>query len=489
MKPFYTPRGNPVIDPRIFRAYDIRGLFHEPSVGVIDEDAVYHIAQAYVRVFPPALAQVENKAIVLGYDVRETSPRLWNAAAAGLTDAGVHVIDVGMISTDMLYFTVAHYGYAGGIIISASHNPREYNGMKIVREKAIPLSQDSGIRDLGLEAWRNQRLIASQPGTVERKDIVPDYLAKCLSFINVAQLRPLRIVLNGNCGLAGQMAKKLLADTPVEIVEELFCEPDGTFQKIPLGRPDPMIPANRKLTEEAVRNHGADLAVAWDADADRCFFFDEAGRFIEGSYITAALAKRFLEQPSRGGEKVIHDPRVVWVVEDTVRKYGGVPVMNKCGHTFFKEAMRRENALLAGESSAHYYFRDFWFADNGLVPMLLVLALLSEKKQPLSQVLQEWTSRYFLSGEQNRLVEDPAGIIAQVQQEYVAGKGGRLDLTDGISVSFGREWRFNLRASNTEPLVRLNVESMVSQEHVLEKTNALLAQMGGWSQDKTSRSA
>jgi phosphomannomutase len=478
-KPFYTPRGNPVIDPRIFRAYDIRGLFHEPSVGAIDEDAVYHIAQAYVRVFPPAQAQAEHQAIVLGRDVRETSPRLWNAAAAGLTDAGIRVIDIGRVSTDMLYFTVAYYGYAGGMIISASHNPREYNGMKIVREKAIPLSQDSGIRDLGLEAWRNQRLVVSPPGTVEKKDILPDYLAKCLSFIDVAQLRPLRIVLNGNCGLAGQMAKRLLQDTPVEIVAELFCEPDGTFQKIPLGRPDPMIPANRKLTEEAVRQHRADLAVAWDADADRCFFFDEAGRFIEGSYITAALARYFLEQPSLKGEKVIHDPRVVWVVRDTIQAYGGKPVMNKCGHTFFKEAMRRENALFAGESSAHYYFRDFWFADNGLVPMLLVLALVSAKQQPLSEVLQPWTSRYFLSGEQNRIVEDPVGIIAQIQQEYVSGRGGQLDLTDGISVSFGQEWRFNLRASNTEPLVRLNVESRVSQEHVLDRTQELLAKIGG----------
>jgi phosphomannomutase len=473
----YIPRENPVIDPRIFRAYDIRGIFHEPSIGVIDKDAVYHIAQAYLRVFPPALADAENKAIVLGHDVRETSPCLWEAAAAGLTDAGVDVIDIGQVSTDMLYFTVANYGYAGGIIISASHNPREYNGMKIVREKAIPLSQDSGIRDVGLEAWRNQRLVVSNKGGVEKKEIVDDYLAKCREFIDVAALRPLRIVINGNCGLAGQMAQRLLADTPVEIVAELFCEPDGTFQDIPLGRPDPTIPANRAVTRQAVRDTKANLAVSWDADADRCFFFDEAGQFIEGSYITSALARRFLERFPE--DKVIHDPRVVWVVEDTVRKYGGEPVMNKCGHTFFKERMRQEKALFAGESSAHYYFRDYWFADNGLIPMLLVLVLVSERNQPLSEILREFTSKYFLSGERNRIVADPMGVMADVQHEYVTVRGGKLDLTDGISASFGREWRFNLRASNTEPVVRLNVESMRSPNHVTDLTNELLERIGG----------
>jgi len=442
------------LKPEIFKAYDVRGIY--PSE--INEDAVYKIAQAYVKVFNP------KGALVLGKDVRLSSPSLWQEAAKGITDAGIDVVDIGTISTDMLYFAVAKYGYSGGMTISASHNPKEYNGIKFVRENAIAISGDTGIMDMRDQALKNEQIMEPEKGEISQKDILADYAAHCLSFIDPKAIKPMKIVANANFGMAGVALNKISEDLPIEIVALDF-EPNGNFPK---GRPDPMIPERRQETEDLVKKEKADLGVAWDADADRCFIFDENGEYVDNYYLTAIFTK-FLLEKNKNKEKIILDPRQYWAVKDVVNAAGGIPIMNKVGHAFIKDRMRNENVLFAGEISGHFYFRDNYFCDNGMIPFLLVLEMLSKENIKMSELAKPYREKYFISGEINQTVSDPDEVIKKIQQKY---DNGEIDLIDGVGVEYA-DWRFNLRKSNTEPLIRLNVEAK-SQELVDEKVKELL---------------
>ncbi|MDY7031620.1 MAG: phosphomannomutase/phosphoglucomutase [Thermodesulfobacteriota bacterium] len=440
------------INETIFKAYDIRGIYPDE----IDEDTAYNIAQAYVEFVDP-------KEVVLGKDVRLSSPSLWQAAASGVTDAGVNVIDIGTISTDMLYFAVAKYGYGGGITVSASHNPVQYNGMKVVREKAIPISSDTGLQEILKIVLQSRTIKAKKKGHITKRDIRDAYLKHVRSFIDINAIQPLKVVANANFGLAGEVARELTVDMPIEIIGINFT-PDGSFPK---GRPDPLIPENRQETIHAVKEAGADFGVAWDADADRCFFFDETGEFIQGYFITALLAGTFLKRFP--GSKIIFDPRLTWANIDTVKENGGIPLINKCGHAFFKERMRREDAVFAGEMSAHYYFRDNYYADNGMIPFMMMLEILSSSGKSLSQLIKPLTNKYFISGEINREVKDTERILKEIERKY---RDAAVDHMDGLSIEYS-DWRFNLRPSNTEPLLRLNLEAR-SQSLMIEKRDELL---------------
>jgi len=434
------------MNPAIFRAYDVRGVYPTD----FDEAGAYNIGQAYVRIFKPAR-------MVIGRDVRVSSPSLWKAAVEGVTDAGVDVIDIGMVSTDMLYFAVAKYGYDGGLTISASHNPREYNGVKMVREKATAISSDTGLFDVRDEAMKAKRTRAAKKGTVTKLDFMAAYFSHVLSFIDPKKIKPRKIVLNGNFGMAGEAAAKVLKMIPANIeVVPLNLTPDGTFPK---GRPDPMIPQNRDETAALVRKEKAHFAAAWDADGDRCFFVDENGEFVAGYFVTAMLAELLMKK--HGPSKIIFDPRLTWAVIDTVKKNGGTPLINKAGHTFIKDRMRRENALFAGEVSGHYYFRDNFYADNGLIPFLLMLELLCTSGRSLSELVQPFKNKYFISDEQNfDLGSQDAikAVIAEIRKVYSAGSTA-VEQVDGLTIENDRQWRFNLRSSNTEPLLRMNVEA------------------------------
>lgn len=475
----------------IFRAYDIRGIFGT-DFGPKD---FYRIARAYADCFQP-------KTVALGHDVRESSPQLSQQAGDGLQDAGVDVLNLGQISTDMLYFAVARYQMDGGIIISASHNPAEYNGCKLVLQNAIPLSSETGLFELRDELESGNRgekkAIIHRRGTFQPLPFLEAYLAHLRTFVDWQLMSEKRIVINANGGLAGQVAECLLADTPIQVCHRLFSEPDGTFTDIPAGRPDPLRPENRGLTTKAVKQTEADLAVAWDADADRCFFFDETGEFVEGCYITALLAEHYLQEQRNG--IVIFDPRAIWAVEDAVIRANGTPILNRCGHSFIKTRMREMDALFAGEASGHYYFRDNFYADNGMIPFLLVLENLCAKRRSLSELVASLRAAYPVSGEINfgfesrHLMRDAIGesldtLHCWENPPYIEAP------IDGVSVRFPanlcegtsrrsgeNNWRFNLRESNTEPLLRLNVETRGSQDLLIEKTeilSTLLENLGG----------
>ena len=456
----------------IFRAYDIRGIF---GVDFEPKD-FYRIARAYAATFRP-------KTVVLGHDVRESSPELWRQVANGLQDSGVDVLDLGQISTDMLYFSVAHYKTDGGIVISASHNPAAYNGMKLVRQHAAPISADTGLLDvrdaIGSELPFKKRK-RHRCGTFQSSQFLNAYLAHLCSFADLEQLSKKRIVINANGGLAGQIAERVLANTPIQVCQRLFTDPDGSFAEIPGGRPDPLRPENRELTTEAVTKTDADLAVAWDADADRCFFFDERGAFVEGCYITALLAEKILQQRGRGG--IIYDPRAIWAVEHAVVSDRGIPILSRCGHSFIKAGMRENRALFAGEASGHYYFRDNFYADNGMIPFLLVLEYLSVKGISLAESVNRMRSEYPVSGEINFSFETDCqmrdALDAVNATIHCWGNPCLEAPIDGLSVRFlsgagglaRSSWRFNLRESNTEPLLRLNVETIGDEDLLVEKT-------------------
>ena len=462
----------------IFRAYDIRGIF---GVDFAPND-FYRIARAFAIHFQP-------KAVAVGHDVRESSPQLWRRVVEGFIDSGVDVLNLGRISTDMLYFAVEHYQTDGGIIVSASHNPAVYNGMKLVGQHATPISSDTGLYDLR-DAIGNDTLFEKQKmtchGCLQSTQFLEAYLTHLRSFVNLEQLSRKRIVINANSGLAGQIAECLLSRTPIQIYARLFTEPDGTFSQIPAERPDPLRPENRELTTQVVRQTGADLGVAWDADADRCFFFDENGEFIEGCYITALLADKLLRQ--KGNGIVIFDPRAVWAVENTVITRNGIPLLSRCGHSFIKARMRETRALFAGEASGHYYFQDNFGADNGMIPLLLVLEHLSTNETSLAESVDRFRSAYPVSGEINfsfeteRHMRNTIGIIQQ--KIYCLGNHPCIEMpVDGLSVRFHTglrplaahghgqgNWRFNLRESNTEPLLRLNVETIGDENLLIEQT-------------------
>ncbi|MEO8065467.1 MAG: phosphomannomutase/phosphoglucomutase [Candidatus Doudnabacteria bacterium] len=427
------------IDPTIFKAYDIRGVY--PSQ--INEEAVYKIAQAYAKFVNP-------KTVVLSRDVRLSGPALFEAVKNGLVDHGVNVIDIGIGTTDMFYFAVANYGYDGGMMISASHNPGEYNGLKIVREKSIPTSGDTGIEELKRLVLADYKFKAETSGNLQTKDVAVDYLAKCASFIDSKKLKVLKVVVNGMFGPAVQNVFKL--NLPVELVP-LNEVPDGHFPK---GAPDPLLEQNRTETTELVKSSKADMGAAWDADADRFFLFDENGRFIPGYYLTAFLGRYFAQKIP--GAKIIFDPRATWATIDSVTKAGGVPLMNKAGHSFIKERMRKEDAVFGGEMSGHFYFKDFFYCDNGLIPFLLILEIVSGSGKKVSELFEPFFEQYFVSGEINTSLQSDSQIAETFERIEKEFKDSAIDRTDGLSLEYS-DWRANIRSSNTQSLIRLNVEA------------------------------
>jgi phosphomannomutase len=425
-----------LVPSEIFKAYDIRGIY--PSQ--LNEDGAYRIAQAYAKFLGP-------RSVVVGRDVRLSGQALFNAVVEGLTDHGAHVIDIGVVTTEMLYFATAALHVEGGIAVTASHSPREWNGMKLMRRNAVPISGDTGIQDIQRIVASGYRAQAPRKGDVSRADVALPYFEKCLSFIDQKKIKPLTVAANGMSGPVLSFAKRLPLPIRWVTVNEI---PDGSFPK---GPPDPLRPENRLETIDLVRTAHADLGVAWDADADRFFLFDETGEFVSGYFLTAFLGAHFAKK--NPGARIIHDPRLVWAIEDSVRAAHGTPIVSKAGHSFIKERMRSDDAIFAGEMSGHYYFRDFWYADSGLIPFLLMLEIVSEADVPVSELFHPLRARYFASEEMNFAIADKAGAVRKIEERYA---DGAIERIDGLSVSYP-DWRFNVRLSNTENVVRLNMEA------------------------------
>ncbi len=439
-----------------FKAYDIRGRVPDE----LDADLAWRIGAAYARVIAPAAP------VAIGRDNRLTSPDMATAVAAGLNAAGVATRELGLCGTETVYHAAARSDMGGGIMVTASHNPADYNGMKLVRAGAAPISSDSGLSDIEASAAE----MTATPGTPDAclhqsLDVMPGYVRQILSLIDTAALKPLRIVVNAGNGAAGPTVDALAARLPFTL-HRIHHEPDGRF---PHGVPNPLLPENRQVTAEAVRAHRADFGVAWDGDFDRCFLFDEQGRFIEGYYIVGLLAARLLEKFPGG--KIIHDPRLTWNTIDLVREAGGVPIVSKTGHAFIKERMRREQALYGGEMSAHHYFRDFACCDSGMLPWLLIAEQLSRSGQALSALVDERIAAWPCSGEINFTVDDPTATMIRVTDRWI-DEAINVDYTDGVSLEFS-DWRFNLRSSNTEPVIRLNVETRADRKLLARRTTEL----------------
>jgi phosphomannomutase len=442
-----------VLKPDIFKAYDIRGVYGDE----LDEEGAYAIGRAYAEHFEP-------RTMAVGRDMRVSSPSMAEAAIRGAADGGADVLDIGLVGTEMLYHAVGSLGLEGGICVTASHNPKQYTGMKVVRRGALPVGGDSGlldVRDRALAGFGEP----SRRGAVREEDVWPSFVEKVLSFVDPAELRPLRVVIDAANGMAGAMLPPVLERLPVDAVRCYF-DPDGTF---PNHEPNPLLPENREFIVAKTREEGADLGVAYDGDADRCFFVDDTGVFVPGDFVTALLAQAVLaKQP---GGTVLYDVRASRAVPATIEAAGGTPLVNRVGHAFIKQRMRKEDAVFAGEVSAHYYFRDFWQADTGVVPFLLMLELISRGGRKLSELLEPFRSRYFLTGEINTPVADVAVKIQELKERYAA-EGGRISHLDGVSVDFD-DWHFNVRPSNTEPLLRLNLEAL-SEPLLQEKRDEVL---------------
>ncbi|MDQ2078054.1 phosphomannomutase CpsG [Marinimicrobium sp. ABcell2] len=441
-----------------FKAYDIRGKLGEE----LNEDIVYRIGRAYARFLKP-------KTVVVGGDMRLTSESLKQAVARGLQDEGADVIDIGLCGTEEIYFATSHLKTDGGIVITASHNPMDYNGMKMVREGSRPISGDTGLNDIKHMAEVNDfgEPAAGARGSYRQESVLDAYVQHLLSYIDVSQLKPMKLVVNAGNGAAGHVIDALEPHLPFEFVK-VHHQPDGNF---PNGIPNPLLTENRAATSDAVIEAKADMGIAWDGDFDRCFLFDETGAFTEGYYIVGLLAEAFLIK--NPGSKVIHDPRLIWNTIDIAENNGGTAIQSKTGHSFIKERMRNEDAIYGGEMSAHHYFRDFAYCDSGMIPWLLVAELICRKNKPLSELLEDCIARFPSPGEINSKVEDPPKAIKRVLEHY-RSEAKNIDETDGISMEFDK-WRFNLRMSNTEPVVRLNAESRGDAKLVQEKTNEVLA--------------
>jgi phosphomannomutase len=431
-----------MLDPQVFKAYDVRGVYPEQ----LDEEGAYAIGRAYVEQFEP-------RRIAIGRDMRLSAPAMARAAIEGALDGGADVLDIGMVGTEMLYYAVGELGLDGGIAVTASHNPKQYTGMKIVRAGALPVGGESGLLEVRDRALRGFGEVGSR-GAVERRDVYPGFVDKVLSFVDVGALKPLRIVVDAANGMAGAMLPPVLERLPVDAVRCSF-DPDGSF---PNHEPNPLLPENREFIVERTRAEGADLGVAYDGDADRCFFVDDGGEFVPGDFVTALLADSILTK--EGGGKVIYDVRASWAVPEAIEQAGGEALVNRVGHAYIKHRMRKEGAVFGGEVSAHYYFRDFSQADSGVVPFLLMLELISKRGQRLSQILAPFRERYFITGEINSTVADVAAKLAELEQRF--GPEGRVTHLDGLSVE-GDDWHFNVRPSNTEPLLRLNLEARSRQ--------------------------
>ncbi len=449
------------VSPEIFKAYDIRGLYGEQ----IDGDIAEQIGRAFARVLADLGGRSTSQLRVgLGRDMRLSAPELAARYCAGLVAEGVNVLDAGEVGTEMLYFLVGSRELDGGLMCTASHNPKAYTGAKLVREGAIALSGDSGIDDIRrlLEAGLGD---APGGGDVESVDVLEGFQKAALALIDPSQVGPLKVVVDGGNGMAGPMVGPLLRGLGLDVVETCWT-PDGNF---PDHEPNPLLPENRRLIMDRVRESGADLGIAWDGDADRCFFIDDTGQFVDGDFLTALLAESLLRK--RPGQAILYDVRASRAVADTVRRAGGEPHVNRVGHAFFKTRMRREGSLFGGEVSGHYYFRDFYCADSGTIPALLMLEHLSVEGRPMSELLEPYRSRYFISGEINSEVHDQEGKMAELAERY---SDARQDRLDGISIDY-EDWHFNVRPSNTEPLLRLCLESLRSREDMERRRDEVLA--------------
>lgn len=443
-----------------FKAYDYRGRIP----GELNADVAYRIGRAYAAFLNP-------QRVVVGRDIRLSSNELCDALTRGLLDAGVDVYDIGLCGTEGVYFATFSEGMDGGVMVTASHNPPDYNGMKFVREQSRPISGDSGLKDIQRIAEAGDFPVVERRGKKFDLDVQQKYVQHLLSYLDLSALKKLKIVVNAGNGGAGAVVDQLAPHLPFEFIR-LNHTPDGTF---PNGVPNPMIEDNRASTIAAIREHGADFGVAWDGDFDRCFLFDEHGAFIEGYYIVGLLASVFLKREP--GARIVHDPRLTWATEDMIIAHGGQAVMSRSGHAFMKDVMRESDAAYGGEMSAHHYFRRFGYCDSGQIPWLLIAQILSESGKTLSSLVEDRIRLFPASGEINRRVVDAKATIAQARALYEP-QSRSIDLTDGLSIAFDT-WRFNLRSSNTEPLIRLNVESRGDLALMQQKTAELLALIGG----------
>jgi phosphomannomutase len=447
-----------VLEPKVFKAYDVRGIY--PTE--LDESGAEAIGRAYVEQFEP-------RRIAVGHDMRLSSPTMQEALMRGAASAGADVLDLGLVGTEMVYFAVGSLGLDGGAMVTASHNPKEYTGIKLVRRGALPVGGESGLLDVRDRAVSERdtagaRHRTGREGTVEAHDIWPAYVDRVLSFVDVAALKPLHVVIDAGNGMGGYMVTPVLERLPI-VATRYFFEPDGSF---PNHLPNPLLPENREFIVSKTLGEGADLGAAFDGDADRCFFVDETGEFVPGDFVTALFAESVLQKEP--GAKIIYDVRASRAVPDTIERDGGVPLINRVGHAFIKARMRKEDAAFAGEVSGHYYFRDFSQADSGVIPFLLMLELISKKGQPLSEILAPLRSTYFITGEINTPVADVALKLQELKERY---SDGTISHLDGISVDFP-DWHFNVRPSNTEPLLRLNLEA-TSEKLMKEKRDEVLA--------------
>ena len=447
-----------MLDPKVFKAYDVRGIY--PAE--IDEDGARAIGRAFVEEFGP-------KRIAVGHDMRVSSPGMAAAAIAGAAEAGADVLELGLVGTEMVYFAVGDLGLDGGIAVTASHNPKDYTGLKIVREGALPVGGESGLLEIRDRAMTGDSPANGPKGTVEPYDLWPGYVERVLSFVNPKAIEPLKIVIDAANGMGGVMMPPVLEHLPQLEVVRCFFEPDGTF---PNHLPNPLLPENREFIVAKTLDEGADFGAAFDGDADRCFFVDDSGEFVPGDFVTALFAESVLAKEP--GAKIIYDVRASWAVPQTIERAGGVPLINRVGHAFIKQRMREEHAAFGGEVSGHYYFRDFSQADSGVVPFLLMLELVS-KRGSLSEVLRPFRERFFITGELNTPVEDVDAKLRELEERF--GAEGRVSHLDGLSVE-ADDWHFNVRPSNTEPLLRLNLEAL-DAELMERKRDEVLAVIRG----------
>jgi phosphomannomutase len=442
-----------VLDPKAFKAYDIRGIY--PSE--LDEEGAYAIGRAYVEHFEP-------KRIAVGHDMRLSSPAMAAATIRGAVDAGAHVAELGLVGTEMVYFAVGDLDLDGGIAVTASHNPKDYTGMKIVRRGALPVGGESGlleIRDRALKGFGEP----TASGSVEQVDIWPAFVDRVLSFVDVEEIAPLKVVIDTANGMGGVMLPPVLERLPQVEAVRYFFEPDGSF---PNHEPNPLLPENREFIIARTTAEAADFGVAFDGDADRCFFVDDGGEFVPGDFVTALFAESILEKEP--GAKIIYDVRASWAVPDTIKGAGGFPLINRVGHAYIKLRMREDGAVFGGEVSGHYYFRDFYQADSGVIPLLLMLELVSKRGKKLSEILRPFKERYFITGELNTPVPDVDLKLKELQERFAPE--GEVSHLDGISIE-AEDWHFNVRPSNTEPLLRLNLEAR-SKEKMEQKRDEVL---------------
>ena len=446
----------------IFKAYDIRGLYGEQ----MDAATNYLVGRAFARVLADLRGkEVADLVVGVGRDMRLQAPEMAGAMREGLLAEGADVVDVGMVGTEMLYWTVGDRGLDGGAMITASHNPKAYSGVKLVREGALALSGDTGITAIRDMILADLGDTADTPGEATEIDVYEEFWAAAMGSIDADAIKPMKVVVDGGNGMAGQMVGPLLEKLPVELIAT-YWTPDGNF---PDHEPNPLLPENREFIIEKVKAEGADVGIAWDGDADRCFFIDDQGEFIDGDFLTALLSKLVLSKEP--GSDILYDVRASRAVPDTVTEHGGTAHVNRVGHAFMKRAMRDHAAAFAGEVSGHYYFREFYNADTGTIPALLVLELLSKEGRPLSELVGDLRSKYFISGEINSTVEDGDAKMKEIE---AAHPDAEISWLDGVSVDY-KDWHFNVRPSNTEPLLRLNLESLVSREDMEAKRDEVLA--------------